>query len=444
MARFFSNFLARRGTLVYKAFPGTSPEGCFCASTGLFSLSFFYIWEAFLNIFRISFVHRYIVKELLSSFLLCFVSLLVFILIGRGLQMRELFLGLDLSFVDTALLFFYMIPMFMLIVVPLSCMLSVFLTFLRMSTDRELVALKSGGISLYQLLLAPLLFCFVCALMNLAISLHSAAWGMGKFRDTVLEIANTRARLVIQPGVFNQDIFGLTLFARQVEPETKELKSIILEDRTQDPNNRVTIFAKRGAITTEHDTGSLLFTLREGQMYRADGNQFGVLGFDTYEVRLDLSKVFSGMDLGDVRPKELTWEQLARYHNGEEAVPSQRFLRKVRVELEKRRALPAACVILGLFAMPLACMFEGVRRQMGIVLSLLMFLFYYSLFSFGVSISESGRVSPLVGIWMPNVFFGILGLVGLYFTARERVPTFQAFRSRQKLTGETKSRGDRT
>ena len=41
---------------------------------------------------------------------------------------------------------------------------------------------------------------------------------MGHFRETILEIANTRARVVVQPGVFNTDFPNLVLFARQVNP----------------------------------------------------------------------------------------------------------------------------------------------------------------------------------------------------------------------------------
>lgn len=361
-------------------------------------------------------------RELAQSFCLCFVSLLALILIGRGLQMRNLFLGLDLSGLDAALLFFYMVPMFMLLVVPFSCMISVFLTFLRMSTDRELVALRAGGVSLYQLLPAPLIFCALCAVMNLMVSLYGVSWGMNNFRTTVLDIANNRARIVVQPGVFNQDIFGLTLFARQVDPDTKEMRNIIFEDRTQDKKNRLTILASRGSITSEPATGSILFTLKNGHIYRADGQQFGILGFDEYEIRLDLSKVFSGIDLGEVRPKEMSWRELrGSFENGE--APSARFLLKVAVETQKRLALPAACVILGVFAMPLACMFEGVRRQMGVVLSLVMFLVYYSMLSLGLSIAESGKISPVLGLWLPNAFFLFSGWLGLILTVHERVPT---------------------
>ena len=378
--------------------------------------------EARLNALPISLVQRYTIRELAQSFALCFVALLTLILVGRGLQMRNLFLGLDLSAFDAGMLFFYMIPMFMLIVVPFSCMLSVFLTFLRMSTDRELVALKAGGVSLYQLLPAPLIFCTLCALMNVAVSLYGISWGMNNFRSTILDIANNRARIVIQPGVFNQDIFGLTLFARQVNPDTQEMHNIIFEDRNQDKKNRLTVLAATGTIATEPATGSILFTLKDGHMYRADGQQFGILGFDRYEVRLDLSKLFSGVDLGEVRPKEMSWRDLQRVHASKDG-SSERFTLKVAVERQKRWALPAACIILGLFAMPLACMFEGVRRQMGVILSLVMFLVYYSIFSLGISIAESGKIAPALGLWLPNVFFALTGVLGMYLTVRERVPT---------------------
>lgn len=382
---------------------------------------------------RVAFIQRYIIKELFQGFLLCFVSLLTLILIGRGLQMRNLFLGLDLSAADAGLLFFYMIPMFMLIVVPFSCMLTVFLTFLRMSTDRELVALRAGGVSLYQLLPAPLIFCAICALMNVFVSLYGISWGMNNFRASVLDIANNRARIVVQPGVFNQDVFGLTLFARQVDPDTQEMRSIIFEDRTRasdsneednnrNKNNNLTILASTGTITTEPATGSILFTLRDGKIYRADGEQFGILGFDEYEIRIDLSKVFSGVELGAVRPKEMSWKELAEVQKKPES-HSERFHSKVATEIQKRLALPVACVVLGLFAMPLACMFEGVRRQTGVVLSLVTFLIYYCVFSLGISVAESGKVAPLIGLWSPNALFGLAGCLGLFLTVREQVPT---------------------
>jgi lipopolysaccharide export system permease protein len=61
-------------------------------------------------------------------------------------------------------------------------MLAVFLTFLRMGTDLESVALRASGVSLYQMLPAPLVFCALCTAAACAVSFWGVAWGMENFR----------------------------------------------------------------------------------------------------------------------------------------------------------------------------------------------------------------------------------------------------------------------
>ncbi len=351
-------------------------------------------------------------------------------MVGRGLQLREMLVGLGFGLLDTATIFLFLVPLFLQLVVPLACMLSIFLTFLRLSTDRELVALKAGGISIYQLLPAPLVFSALCAELTLYVSVFGVSWGMNNFRSTILEVASSRAKVNVQPGVFNQDIFGLTLFARKVDPGTGRMRQVIFEDKTRDKSNSITILASRGEILTDEVRGELLFHLSDGRIYRLDKGQLSVLSFDEYTVRLDLAKIFSGVDLGSLRPKEMAWKDLrAQYAAGPKKGDIKAF-RKVGIELNKRMALPMACMVLGLFALPLACTFEGVKRQIGVVVSLLMFLVYYALFSGGVTLAESGLLPTGIAIWAPNLVFLILAWLGIYYTVRERNPDWLVFLGR--------------
>lgn len=368
----------------------------------------------------VTLLHRQIFKELLSLFSLCLGSLLALILIGRVLQLRELFLGLEIGLGDMAMLFIYLGPFFLLLIVPIACMLSVFLTFLRMSTDRELVALKAGGLSLYQLLPAPVVFCILCVLLNLFVSLFGLSWGMGNFRSTIIDIVQTRARIVMQPGVFNQNIPGITVYARKVDNGDGTMQDVLVEDRTRGGTN-ITIIAPRGAIETDKVRGDILVRLAGGKVYRQEKGNVSVLSFDEYIVRLDLNKLFKGFDLGEVKPKEMSWESLKELERSPGVYAENvNYMRKVAIEQQKRFALPVACLILGLFAMPLACAFEGLERQMGVVLALVNFLIYYSLLSIGFSAAESGTLSPAVAVWIPNAVFAVLGAVGLQRAARER------------------------
>lgn len=367
-----------------------------------------------------SLLQRYIFKELLSVFFLSLTALLSLVLIGRGLQLREMFVGLELGLADIAWLFLCLTPLFLLMVMPIACMLSVFLTFLKMSTDRELLALRAGGISLKELLPAPLLFCSLGALATVLISIYSISWGMMEFRGTIMEIATTRAKLVLRPGTFNQDIPGLTIFARKVNLHTNELTQVLVEDRSKEKSSLV-ILAPHGSLATDEARGEILFNLLNGRLYRTSNNQVSVLGFDTYTVRISLVDLFKDMSLGEVRPKEMSWNQLfdlIKSGNLNEI----NLLRKAEVEVQKRLTFPIACVILGFFALPLACIFEGVNRQIGIILALVMFFVYYSLSYMGMNLAESGKVPAIPGVWAPNVIFLGLGIYLFNRALHERVP----------------------
>ena len=82
-----------------------------------------------------SLLQRRLFLEHAKTFFLSMAVLLLFILMGRALQLRDMLLGLELNIWDTLRLFGYLSPFFLLIICPIACMLAVFLTFLRMSTD---------------------------------------------------------------------------------------------------------------------------------------------------------------------------------------------------------------------------------------------------------------------------------------------------------------------
>nr|WP_126377191.1 LPS export ABC transporter permease LptF [Desulfovibrio ferrophilus] len=381
-----------------------------------------------------SILHRQVFKELLSLFSLTAVALLTLLLIGRMLQLRELFLSQNMGFVDIASMFLYLSPFFLLLIIPIACMLSVFLTFLRMGTDLESVALKSSGISLYQLLPAPVFFCLLCVVANMAISFWGVSWGMENFRAQVLEIARTKTQLVMQAGVFNKDFPNLTVFAQQADNTTGELTTVFVQDRTHE-SVKATILAPTGNVHTDSDKGEIVFHLRDGRIYRQEKGAVSVVGFGTYQVRMDLSKLLSGYDLGDIKPKEMSWEELHEANDDPAtlAIDNGMFSRKVKVEIQKRLVLPLACLVLGLFALPMAASFGGLNRHWGLILALGFFLFYYTLLSLGLSLGETGTVPPIIGLWLPNVLFLIVGVVGIRMAAMERAISVAAWLSHLKL-----------
>ncbi len=366
-------------------------------------------------------LQRRLFLEHTKIFFLSMAVLLLFVLMGRALQLRELLLGLELDIWQVLRLFGYLSPFFLLIICPIACMLAIFLTFLRMSTDRELVALKAGGVSLYQMLPAPLFFSVCCAMLGFWISFSLQAWGMGNFRANVLSIASNNARIVIQPGVFNTDLPNMVLYARKADAEEGTLAGVMVEDHSR--KGTMIILAPEGRLEADYEGGNLLFMLKNGRSYSLDKGSLAVMGFQEYAVQLSVDSLFKGVDLGPVKPKEYTWSRL--FDPEQEKLLSRddpRMARKMVVERHKRFVFPLACIIMGLFVIPIAASFQGLKQQSGVLLALLLFLVYYSLLMLGISLGESGDLPPVIGMWIPNAIFLAAGCYAIRLSARERMP----------------------
>jgi len=75
---------------------------------------------------------------------------------------------------------------------------------------------------------------------------------------------------------------------------------------------------------------------------------------------------------------------------------------------------------MGLIAMPLGIQSRTARRSFGLVLGLVLVLFYYLMLSAGTVFGKTGQIPPAVGMWLPNLIMGATGIYLLVRAARER------------------------
>ncbi len=366
-------------------------------------------------------LHRQIFTELIKLFGLTVSCLLGLILIGRMLQLRSLFLSQNIGFFNILQLFFFLTPFFLLLITPISTMLSVFLTFLRMSTDNELTALKANGVSLYKMLPAPIAFCVLCTLFTFFISFWGLAWGMDMFKVKLYQFARTHSQFALQPGVFNKEFPGITFYAHQVDNEKGELKFAFVRDESI-KGTSVVVVAPEATITSNPQKAEVNIVFKKGKIFRQAGEELNVLKFGTYSVKLDLGSLLGDFNFSEVKAKDMTFAKLSELRDDPSLSPDQspRFHRKIDTEYFKRLTLPLGCIILGMFAIPIAYVFRGLKQQYGLVLSMGLFIVYYSMFSIGVSMGESGTIPPVYGLWAPNFLYIFVAMLGAKYANEER------------------------
>jgi lipopolysaccharide export system permease protein len=368
-------------------------------------------------------LHRYVFREVLTPFLLGLGVFTFVLLIARLLKLIELVVNRGLPPTQILRLLGYLMPAFLEVTVPMAMLLAILIAFGRLSADSEIVAMRSSGLSLYQIVPPIVLFVGLATLATAGLAMWVRPEANAQLKRALWEIARTRATAGLKPQVFNDEFPGLVIYAEQIDSRTDHLVHVLISDE-RDPEKRNTVFAREGYMISDNETQTVTLRLFGGTIHSQSGGARASdyqTNFESYDVNLDLRENLDGKATKPQDPKELTlpalWSLLQKQREAGEVPPA------TVVELHRRFAIPFACVVFGLVAIPLGIAPARAVRARGFSISLAVIFVYYILLSAGQGLAEQGTVPPWFGLWGPNLLFGGLGALLLRQTARERTLT---------------------
>ena len=376
-----------------------------------------------------SIINKYILKEFLAPFAVN-VSFFTFIfLMAELIQITNWIVNYSINLTTVLRMIFYQIPFLLIFVIPISVMITILLTFLRLSNENEILAIKSGGISIYALLSPVFAFCCIGFALTMVMSLYGQPKGRAALRDLTLEVLSSNMTIGLSERIFNDNFDDVVVYVNEINPKDKTLKDIFIEDKRQ-PDRVNTVIAPRGRIFNDAQRALSHLILFNGTLHQVDlqDKVAHSVRFDRYDISLEMRRAPTKADKNSERPKEMRTGDLNRFVKTANAKDDAYF--KALLELHRRFALPFGCFALGLLAVPLGVQSKTAKRSFGIFLGLVFYLFYYLLMSVGKIYGETGVYPPGVGMWLPNFIIGGLGLYFLIRTANERTLKVEAIYSR--------------
>lgn len=370
-----------------------------------------------------SIINRYIFKEMIPPFVINLVFLTFVFLMSNLLEITNLIVNYSVSLFAVFLMFVYSMPFFLQFVIPMSVMMAVLLTFMRLSSDNEIVALKAGGISIYGLLPTVFLFCFIGYVLTGLMAIYGLPWGKLSFKELAFEVAASNLDIGLKERTFNDSFKDVMLYVNKIDVKNRTLIDVFIEDQ-RTKNIVGTVVAPRGRLLSEPDKLASHLRLYNGTINQVDLENRSVhsINFDTYDIRLDLKSAFSAAKGGPKDKEEMSLAELRQYLK--DATRKDARYYSTLIELHERFSIPFACFALGLLAVPLGLQSMSARRSFGLGLGLIFFLLYYLLLTIGWSFGEAGIYSPVIGMWVPNIVMGGIGLYLFVRTANERPVQF--------------------
>lgn len=350
-----------------------------------------------------------------------FLGLAVFtsiLLIARILKLVELVVNRGISLFEMLKIFAYILPAFLEVTVPMALLLAILLAFGQLSADREILALKTSGISLYRMAVPVIVFALFACLLSFFLTLHARPWGNAALKAALYEVTKTRAAAGLQEKVFNTDFDGLVLYLEEIHPPGTVLQGVMIADH-RDPQQPNTIFARTGLLIPNEQTHSLTLRLLDGTVHSVlpQEKSYHLTNFTVYDVTLSLAAALAGTKTRDKNPKEMTLTELKEAIARRQAAGFE--ANAELVELHRRFSIPFACVAFALAGIPLGIQPTRAIRAWGFTLSLALILLYYIFLTLGEALGEKGTLPTTLALWLPNLVLGGIGSCLFVRAARE-------------------------
>ena len=229
------------------------------------------------NLFIIS---LHILRQLIGPFILIMISLIGIIWLAQSLKFIELIVVKGLSFDLFLNLTILIIPKLTASIIPFVGYLASLISFHRMSSESEIIAFKSAGISNFKLILAPSIFALTLIFITFALDSFMAPSALNKFKNLQNDIREKYISTLFQEKVFSSPANGLTVFVREID-KSGTLKGILIHD-SRNPKKTYTVIADSAKIEKTSEGPYFLAINGNRQEINYDNLNVSLLYFDEY------------------------------------------------------------------------------------------------------------------------------------------------------------------
>ena len=357
---------------------------------------------------------RYISREFLGIFAFTLTILVVISVIVNLFENLHRFVTAEAAPADVALYYVYTIPKWTLRIAPVAVLIAAFLSVGRLSRSHELLAMQMAS-------LPPLRIALPIITLALAITI-----GLYGVHEEIAPEANEMALRIREQRIRKsssfhrtktQDIWYLTgpdriLHITHLETGRGEMRQISLYQFSSDFALRERI----DAAAARWQEGRWILSKATIRHFWAGGVDASVDEVPELAIRMkvgpqDFARVEKNVE-------EMSYQELKRYIRRltRSGVDTRRYL----TDLLAKPAMLTVNFIMALLGIAFALRVGRQGLYIHIGTCIVVAFLYWLFFSFALPLGRNEVLTPILAVWLPNVFFGAIGLFGL-LKARARV-----------------------
>ena len=155
---------------------------------------------------------------------------------------------------------------------PLALLLSSIMALGNLGENYELLAMKSSGMSIMQILRPLIILVGLISVLSFYLTNDIVPYANQRMYDIMFDIREQRQELKFQDGMFFNGLPDMSIRVGHQDPETKQLNDVLIFDTRSENGDMTTTVAESGFIRMSEDKSYLYVTLNDGRTYEHTRN----------------------------------------------------------------------------------------------------------------------------------------------------------------------------
>lgn len=366
---------------------------------------------------------RYIINEMLGPFLFGVATFTVLFFAGGQLYVITRMIAESKTSLNTAMVYMVnSLPAILVFTFPMAVLLAALLAFGRLSGESELIAIKAGGTGFLRVASPAIILSFFIAFVALYINNNLAPNSTYTAQNILIDQFTKNDEHISENMIIKDTQEGMerTIFSRRFIPRESRMEDVTIQ-YFKDGHRVREVFANK--VFYRSDDGK--WYLKEAYITDFNKEQEPQYFSSNKEIYLPLDKNPSQLaQQRSRRPEEMDRkmlkDQLVQMEkDGFGSDEDLRRFNEYEVYYHQKIAIPFTCFVFGLFGVPLGVRPQRTSKALGLGISIIFIFVYYVLMSMGMAFGRKGDVDPFIAAWIPNILFGIAGVVLIARQARQ-------------------------
>ena len=372
-------------------------------------------------------ISKYLVQAILPYFVFSWLLLSVILFVQQASRYSDIFFSINIPKNLVWQLTLALVPNVIAFTCPMAVLVGVVIGLSRMQGDSELIAIRSTGVGNFHISIPVIILGLTLSLFTFLINLYGVPIAAQIVRKVALQTALYKLESPIEPGVFNTEVNGFTIYVKDGDFENGTWKNIFIYNEDKSNNQTRLITSKKGRIDTKDDVSELVLENALVNTFSTSGATDGGkdkfvsenLGQIRFAIKTKRGELIDKLSKTDETPEEMGLRELAQYA----ATKDGKERTEALILWQRRIILSITPLIFALLGTALVLRFNRGGRGFGIFLALISLVFYYLIALLGEQLARTGELS-VWGAGAIPILASVMAICWFFASNRLRLVNF--------------------